>query len=314
MLVPRITTLLNRFLNTKQLKQIHGLILIHGVNHLESLVIRHLITSPSDYSQTIAHYIQLILSHSKQPDVLSTTSAIRYFCNNGGFQQAFNQYVQLQRSGFLPSTFTVASVLKACGRLGDENGGIMVHGQVYSYGFCGDVYVETALVGFYTKLGDMMNAKKVFDEMSDRNVVSWNSMIDGYLRSGDLSMAERVFSGMPEKDVVSWNSMVSGYSRTGDMEKALRLFREMPERNRSSWNAMISGYVECGKIDLARNFYNSMPERNTISCITMIGGYSKCGDVESACELFLEMAQPFLKRRIAYNAVIITSEKCKNQR
>ncbi|XP_024976282.1 pentatricopeptide repeat-containing protein At4g22760 [Cynara cardunculus var. scolymus] len=301
MLVPRITSLLNRCLTAKQLKQLHGLMLIHGVNHLEGMVIRHLINSRSNYSQSIAHYLQLILCNSKQPDVFSTTLAIRYFCNNGGFQEAFNQYVQLQKSGFLPSTFTVASALKACGRLGDENGGIMVHCQVHSYGFCGDVYVETALVGFYTKLGDMETAKKVFDEMSERNVVSWNSMIDGYLRSGKLSKAEGFFSGMPDKDVVSWNSMVSGYSRIGDMENALRLFQEMPERNPTSWNAMISGYVECGKIDSARNFYNSMPERNTISCITMIGGYSKCGDVESACGLFREMGK---KDHLLYNAMI----------
>ncbi|PWA54943.1 tetratricopeptide repeat (TPR)-like superfamily protein [Artemisia annua] len=86
---------------------------------------------------------------------------------------------------------------------------------------CGDVYVETALLGFYTKVGDMRTAQKVFDEMSERNVVSWNSMIDGYLRSGDLAMA-----------------------------KALSLFREMPERKLSSWNAMISGYLECGKVGL----------------------------------------------------------------
>ncbi|KAI3760304.1 hypothetical protein L1987_50697 [Smallanthus sonchifolius] len=298
MLVPKITTLLNRSLTAKQLKQLHGFILVHG---LDGLIIRHLITSQPNYSQTIAHYLQLILHHSNQPDVDSATSAMRYFCKHGGFHEAFSLYVGLQRSGVSPSTFAVASALKACARLGNRKGGIMIHGQVHRYGFCGDVYVETALVGVYVKLGDMETARKVFDEMSERNVVSWNSMMDGYLRSGSLSMAEVFFNGMPDKDVVSWNSMVSGYLRTGDMEKALRLFQEMPERNQTSWNAMISGYVECGKLDLARSFYNSMPQRNTISCITMIAGYSKCGDIVSARELFDEMGK---KDHLLYNAMI----------
>ncbi|CAI9298289.1 unnamed protein product [Lactuca saligna] len=304
--VPKLTTLLKRFLTSKQLKQLHGLILVHGLNHLEGLVIRHLITSPSDYNQGIAHYLRLILHHSKQPDAASSNSVIRYFCDHGGFQEAFTQYVALQRSGLLPSTFTVASALKACARLGNGNGGIMIHGQIHSYGFCGDVYVETSLLGFYKSVNDMETAKKVFDEMFERNVVSWNSMIDGYIRSGNLSIAEEFFSGMPNKDVVSWNSMISGYSRTRDMEKALRLFQEMPERNQTSWNVMLSGYVESDKIDLARNFYNLMPQRNTISCITIIGGYSKCGDIESAREVFNDM---FQKDQLLYNAMITCYSK-----
>ncbi|KAI3504681.1 hypothetical protein L1887_26337 [Cichorium endivia] len=299
--VPKIITLLKHTLTAKQLKQLHGLILVHGLNRLEGMVVRHLISSPSYYCEGISQYLRLILHHSKQPDVGSATSAIRYFCKHGGYHEAFAQYVDLQRSGLLPSSFTVASALKACARLGNGNGGIMIHGQVHRYGFCGDVYVETALLGLYTKVSDMETAKKVFDEMSERNVVSWNSMIDGYIKSGNLPMAEEFFSGTPHKDVVSWNSMVSGYTRTGDMEKALRLFQEMPERNPTSWNVMISGYLECENMDLARNFYNSMPKRNTISCITMISGYSKCGDVESARELFNEMNQ---KDQLLYNAMI----------
>ncbi|KAJ0789992.1 putative tetratricopeptide-like helical domain superfamily [Helianthus annuus] len=306
MLVPKITTLLNHSLTAKQLKQIHGSILVHGLNHLDRLIIHHLITSQSDYSQPTAHYLRLILHHSNQPDVDSATSAMRYFSKHGNFQQALALYSGLQTSGLSPSTFAVASALKACARVCELNGGVMIHGQVYKYGFSGDVYVETGLIGFYAKVGDMGNACKVFDEMSERNVVSWNSMIDGFLRSGDLVMAEGCFARMPDKDVVSWNSMVTGYARVGDMEKALRLFEEMPERNQTSWNAMVSGYVECEKLELARKFYDSMPQRNTISCITMIGGYSKCGDIVSARELFDEMGR---KDHLLYNAMIACHAK-----
>ncbi|KAL4566490.1 hypothetical protein LXL04_030606 [Taraxacum kok-saghyz] len=304
--VPKVTTLLKRFLTAKQLKQLHGLILVHGLNHLEGLVIRHLISFPSDYYQGIAHYLRLILRHSKQPDVFTATSVIRYFCNHGGFHEAFAQYVDMQRSGLLPSSFTVASALKACARLGNENGGMMIHCQVHSHGFCGDVYVETALLGFYTKVKDMETAQKLFDEMSERNVVSWNSMIDGYVRSGNIPLAEKVFSTMPNKDTVSWNTMVSGHSKTRNMEKALRLFQEMPERNPTSWNVMIRGYIDSDNIDLAQNFYNSMPQRNTISCITMITGYTKHGDVESARELFNNMSQ---KDQSLYNSMITCYSK-----
>ncbi|KAG6388672.1 hypothetical protein SASPL_150104 [Salvia splendens] len=55
--------------------------------------------------------------------------------------------------------------------------------------------------------------RKVFDEIRERNVVSWNSLLWGYVKCGDLAMALSVFDEMLEKDVVSWTSMVSGYAK-----------------------------------------------------------------------------------------------------
>ncbi|PWA41310.1 Pentatricopeptide repeat-containing protein [Artemisia annua] len=163
------------------------------------------------------------------------------------FQEAFALYVELQTSGFVSPTFSLASALKTCARIGT---GYVV------------MCMETALLEFYTKVGDMRTAQKVFDEMSERNVVSWNSMIDGYLRSGDLAMAKGLFSSMTNKDVVSWNCMVSGYFRNGDMDKALSLFQEMPERKLSSWNAMISGYRECGDVESARELFSKIDRKD----------------------------------------------------
>lgn len=207
----------------------------------------------------------------------------------------------MHRLGLYPSTFAVSSALRACARIVYKNGGVSIHAHVYKYGFCSGVFVKTALVDFYSKLGDMVNARMVFDEMGNRNVVSWNSILSGYLKCGDLVEAKRVFDEIPGRDVVSWNSMVSGYARGGDIDMACQLFRQMPERNSASWNAVISGYVDCGKIELARGFFDSMPNRTSVSWITMIAGYSKCGDVNSACELFNQMGE---KDLLSFNSMI----------
>ncbi|PON68246.1 Pentatricopeptide repeat [Parasponia andersonii] len=46
--------------------------------------------------------------------------------------------------------------------------------------------------------------------MSKRNLVSWNSMVDGYAKCGDVISALEMFQLMPEKDVVSWSSLTDG--------------------------------------------------------------------------------------------------------
>ncbi|GLU05663.1 hypothetical protein SLE2022_227510 [Rubroshorea leprosula] len=301
MMGPSLTSFLSNLLTVYQAKQIHAYMLINSLNHLQSLLVRQILLSSTNYSRTVAQYVQKILFHSQNPDAFSWSCMIRFLSQHSQFREAFYLYVQMHKLGLCPTTHAISSALRACARTGCKIGGPMIHGQVHRYGFCNCVYVETALVDLYTKLGDMKMASKVFEEMPVKNVVSWNSILSGHLKSGNLTEAHRVFDEIPKKDVISWNAILSGYARTGNVDMASSLFLQMPEKNLASWNAMISGYAECGKMESARSFFDVMPQRNIISWITMISGYSKCGDIVSARELFDQMGE---KDHLSFNAII----------
>ncbi|MED6182271.1 hypothetical protein PIB30_027112 [Stylosanthes scabra] len=249
----------------------------------------------------MAHYVHLVLHHMHNPDSFSWGCMIRFFSQKGQFNEAISLYVQMQRNGLSPTSHAISSALKSCAKVQDELHGVSIHGQVHVLGFDACVYVQTALLDLYSKIGDVGTARKLFDEMSDRNVVSWNSMLSGYLKAGNLGKAQEFFEEIPKKDVVSWNSMISGYAKAGDMDLAYSLFQQMPERNLVSWNTMIGGYADCGSMVSAREFFDAMPMRNSVSWITMIAGYSKSGDVESAQKLFDKMDK---KDLLLYNAMI----------
>nr|GEW75864.1 hypothetical protein [Tanacetum cinerariifolium] len=207
-----------------------------------------------------------------------------------------------------PTILTLPYVFRGCRHirfrelaahvLGDWVSGILLHGHVHGYGLVGDVHVGTALVGFYDKFDDTENVSKVFDEMSERNMVS--GLLNEYLEAGNLLMVERLFSDMGNNDEAR-NTMVSWYTRMGDMEKAINTFGNMRVRNPASWVAMVGGYVDIGNMEIARNFYDVMPEQNVLSCVKMIDGYSKKGAFESAREVFNEMNE---KDHLVYNAMI----------
>ncbi|XP_057520060.1 pentatricopeptide repeat-containing protein At4g22760 isoform X2 [Amaranthus tricolor] len=285
----QVNTILSKCLTVNQAKQLHAQLVVNSLGDLETELVCHLITSIRNFTPTVVHYIQTILRYLKHPDCFSWSCVIRSFAQHGLFREAFSLHVQMQRSGIHPSTFSLSSSLRSCARISNKDGGVSIHAQAHKYKIFQSVYVKTALLDFYAKLGDMKAAKKLFDEISDKNVVSWNSLLAGYLKSRDLSMATQLFNKMPVKDIVSWNSMLSGYTRSGVMDKAYLLFQQMSDRNSASWNAMISGYVDCGNIKMARSFFDAMPRRNSISLITLISGYSKCGDVDAAHKLFLDM-------------------------
>jgi pentatricopeptide repeat protein len=76
--------------------------------------------------------------------------------------------------------------------------------------------VETSLVDSYTKvLGGLRDAQKLFDEMSERNVVCFTALVSGYLRAGDVECGLPVFDEMVERDVLAWNAVISGCTQNG---------------------------------------------------------------------------------------------------
>ncbi|XP_062115995.1 pentatricopeptide repeat-containing protein At4g22760 [Humulus lupulus] len=305
-MVQKLTFLLTSSRTIDKLRQIHSPIITNGLSQLETLLAHQLLLFTTRYSWNIAQYITRVLYHLQNPDARLWSFAVRFFSHHRQFNTALSLYVHMLRLGLCPSSFAISSSLKACAKIGHRLGGYSIHSHVYKYGFCGSVYVETAVLDFYSKLGDMECARKVFDEMPERNVVSWNAILSGYLKFGNLEEAQRVFVDIPNKDVVSWNSMISGYARIGDMDKAISLFKQMPERNLASWNAVLSGFVSCGSMELARSNFDAMPVRNKVSWITMISGYSKRGDVVSARLLFDQMNS---KELLGYNAMIACYEQ-----
>ncbi|WJX96110.1 Pentatricopeptide repeat-containing protein [Trifolium repens] len=301
MVATKLTTLMKNCSTMKHAKQIHAQILTNDLNHLQPLFIHRILLCEITNYKTLSHYILSILHHLHIPDSFSWGCVIRFFSQKGHFIEAVSLYIQMRRIGLCPNSHAISSALKSCAKVEENLCGVLIHGQVHKFGFNSCVYVQTALLDLYSKFGDVRIARKVFDEMTEKNVVSWNSLLSGYIKAGNLDEGQRFFDEIPMKDVISWNSMISGYAKAGKMNQACYLFQQMPERNFSSWNTMITGYIDCGSIVSAREYFDAMPRRNSVSLITMIAGYSKNGDVGSAREVFDQMVAKDLR---SYNAMI----------
>ncbi|KNA05975.1 hypothetical protein SOVF_185380 [Spinacia oleracea] len=146
------------------------------------------------------------------------------------------------------------------------------------------------------RLGRFSEARSLFDRMSVRNTITWNSMMSGYVKNREILKARRLFDEMPEsdKDVVSWNLMISGYvsCRGGGMryvEEGERLFNQMLKRDSVSWNTMISGYARIGRMDDAIRLFKGMTERDVITWNAMVTGFLQNGHADNAIEWFRTM-------------------------
>lgn len=148
---------------------------------------------------------------------------IRNNINQGSLRSALVVYKQTRHEeAYDPSV--VPLLLKACASLSFLHYAKGLHAETLKFGLDSDVFIGTALVNTYGKCGVVLDARKVFDEMPERNVVTWNAMINGYLRNGDTRSASLAFEEMPGKTRVTWSQMIGGFARNGDTATARRLF------------------------------------------------------------------------------------------
>ncbi|KAG7528135.1 Pentatricopeptide repeat [Arabidopsis thaliana x Arabidopsis arenosa] len=142
-----------------------------------------------------------------------------------------------------------------------------------------------AKITHLSRIGQIHEARKLFDSYDSKSASSWNSMVAGTGRS------RKVFDLMPERNVVSWPALVKGYMQNGKVDVAESLFWKMPEKNKVSWTVMLIGFIQDRRIDDACKLYDMMPVRDNIARTSMIHGLCKEGRVDKAREIFDEMSE-----------------------
>ncbi|XP_059633359.1 pentatricopeptide repeat-containing protein At1g08070, chloroplastic-like isoform X2 [Cornus florida] len=193
------------------------------------------------------------------------------------------------RNGLQPNNFTFPFVIKACIKSSMTHFAILIHTHVVKYGFEYDCYIQSSLIRLYADGKDLDSARQLFDMCSERDIVSWNSMLGGFVKCGDIERARAVFDRMVNRDVISWNTIINGYGILGRIEEAESFFNEMPEKNVVSWNSMLAGYVKCGNVELALKLFREMPCRDVVSWNAMLACYAQSGKSNEALALFDEM-------------------------
>ncbi|GMN59770.1 hypothetical protein TIFTF001_028858 [Ficus carica] len=127
-----------------------------------------------------------------------------------------------------PNHFIFPQVLKSVPEVMEPRTWGSVHAHVIKTGFDDNPVVQTALVDCYARWSrGVQDARKVFDEMPERTVVTWTAMVSGYIRLGDVENAMVLFESMPDRDVPSWNAIIAGCAQNGLFSLSVSLFKRL---------------------------------------------------------------------------------------
>ncbi|XP_024009642.1 pentatricopeptide repeat-containing protein At2g29760, chloroplastic [Eutrema salsugineum] len=273
----------------KEAKQLHSLSLKTGTFNL-SPVSSRLVSLYTSQPINDLIYARSVFDTIQSPSLPLWNMMIKCYVENHRSHDAIRLFCDMLTE-FPPDNFTLPCVVKGCSRLCAVEEGKQIHGFSTKLGFGFDKFVQSSLVSFYSKCGLLDCARKVFDKMGEKDLVTWNSLIDGYARSGDVETARKLFDEIPRRDSYSWTALLHGFSKSGKIEAARDVFDKMPTKNLVSWNAMINGYMRSGDFESACELFNTMPERNLITWNSIIAGYEVYGRFEEALSMFLRMLQ-----------------------
>ncbi|KAF3451763.1 hypothetical protein FNV43_RR07859 [Rhamnella rubrinervis] len=237
----------------------------------DSFFMNQFISACSSFSRI--DYAVLAFTHMENPNVFVYNAMIRGFVQYGYPIHALELYMNMLRDKVLPTSYTFSSLIKACISLSSLGFGEAVHGHIWKNGFNAHVFVQTALINFYSNFRRIRESKKVFDEMPEKDAFALTTMISAHIRAGDMNCARILFEEMPERNIATWNTMIDGYARLGNVESAELLFTQMPTRDIISWTTMITCYSQNKKFREALAVFQEMtmnginPDEVTMSTI-----------------------------------------------
>ncbi|KAF7112170.1 hypothetical protein RHSIM_RhsimUnG0254100 [Rhododendron simsii] len=241
-------------------------------------------------------YAVLAITQMENPNEFVYNAMIRGFvhCSLYPFRGLW-LYLEMLREQICPTSYTFGSIVKGCTLIYDLKLGEAVHGHVWKFGFASNLYVQTALIDFYSNLRRMVETRRVFDEMPERDIFAGTTMLMAYARVGDLGSARRLFDEMPERNIASWNTMIDGYASVGDVEAAVVLFNEMPRRDLISWTTMINCYAQNKQYTEALAVFNEMKSQginpDEVTMATVISACAHIGALDLGKEIQLYVMQ-----------------------
>lgn len=185
-----------------------------------------------------------------------------------------------------------SNFLRKCTQVSNFLRGKAIHAKFIKGWIPLSLYLHNHILNFYVRCGDLDKARQLFDEMPQRNVVSWTAIISGFVQQGfaqkalscfrdmsrdgivrpneftfvsvlhacslhqDLSLAYQVYAAILrlgfECNVFLTNAFLTALIRHGQLVEALEVFDNCCNKDIVSWNAVLAGYLQHSCFDVPR--------------------------------------------------------------
>lgn len=244
-------------------------------------------------------------------DGVSWNLFISGYVKCGMVEKALEAYKSMLKQGLESvNRITLSTIIITLSKKGWVGIGEMIHGQVVKLGFESYSFVGSPLVDMYGKCGLIAEAKRVFDELPERNLVVNNTMLMGLLGCGMVQESFSLFGFMNEKDSISWTTMITGLSQNGMNTEALELLREMRSNgvnmDQFTFGSVLTACGALSALDEGKQIHAYLTRTdymgNVFVSSALLDMYSKCRDIKNAERVFWKMSY---RNIVTWTAMIV---------
>ncbi|PKA54147.1 Pentatricopeptide repeat-containing protein [Apostasia shenzhenica] len=302
-----VVCLLDRCKRLTQLKQLQAFLVTLG--HGQTQFFAFKLVRFCSMELTDLPYSRLIFDSLASPNVYLYTAMLTAYSSLPDPIRAFRLFtLMLRRGTSKPNEFIYPHVLKACSDRYAFPFAQSVHTHASKTGFERFAVVQTSILDAYARFSDLTTARRLFDELSDRNVVSWTALISGFARVGRVGNAIALFEEMPERDIPSWNALIAGCTQNGLFSEAVAVFRRMQTENvrpnQTTLTCMLSACGHLGMLQFGQLIHCYVMKNQFGSSFVLnalIDMYGKCGSLKEAGWVFGTLSERSLT---AWNSMI----------
>ncbi|CAL9073821.1 Pentatricopeptide repeat-containing protein [Musa troglodytarum] len=281
-----------------RLRKIHAQVLLQGYHGHPAVSAKLLSFCATSAAGDLA-YARRLFSGILRPATDHWNALIRGSSRGPAPLDALSLYnAMMRRASSRPDAFTFSFLLKACALAKDDPKCREAHASIVRSGFFSHVIVGTNLVRAYADNGSIDEARRVFDEIPDKDLVACNSMISCFCRAGLHDDALKVYDRMRQSgvglDEFTAVGLLSSCAHLGALGFGVRIHKFAERngflrRNVFVGNALIDMYAKCGRLDEAHRVFDGMRRRDNFTWNSMIIGLGIHGHAEKSISLFQRM-------------------------
>ncbi|XP_054815679.1 putative pentatricopeptide repeat-containing protein At1g56570 [Prosopis cineraria] len=255
--------------------------------------------------------VETLFDRMEEKDIVSWTTLVTAYCQFSEWEKALIIFSQMRREGYVPNDFTFSIVITACAGICLLEFGQQIHGLICKASLVIEACIESALIDMYAKCGNLVDAKKVFERVSNPDTVTWTAIISAYAQHGLVKGALQFFRKMVQcgakPNAVTLLCVIFACSHGGMVEEGLNFFHQMeeiygvvPEMEHYACVVDLLGRV--GQLNEAMEFIGMMPIKpNEMIWQTLLGACR----VHRNAELGGIAAQNILSTKPVYPAAYV---------
>ncbi|GJR97694.1 putative pentatricopeptide repeat-containing protein [Tanacetum coccineum] len=201
-------------------------------------------------------------------EVGTWNAMISGYAQNGYATEALELYKDFESCGVEPNPVTLVGVLSSCAHLGAQKIGVDIEKKIQNSSFKDNLFLNNALINMYARCGNLVKAKEIFDNLVEKNLVSWTAIIGGYGMHGQGETAVHLFNEMIRCNIMPdgtiFVSVLSACSHAGLTDIGFGYFNSMKTNyglkpGPEHYSCVVDLLGRAGRLDEAQQLINTMP-------------------------------------------------------